>query len=535
MKQLHKWLYAALAGGMLLSACNGVSAVSGFGRPGFGPVRSAANVRTAANTRLVGGPMTDVRNPARTWQDEVIYFIFTDRFANGDRSNDYNVKPQDAWAYHGGDLQGIIGKLDYIRDLGATAIWITPVIDNRDNGFVADFGGGHMQEIWGYHGYWFKDFYKVDEHLGNMAKMQELVQAAHQRGIKVLLDVVVNHTDYDFPFALQGQNPASPYHKWFHHNGEIRDWNNQQQVEDFELAKLPDFDQNNPDTAKYLIDAMKWWISQTHIDGYRIDTVKHVPHSFWQQFDREMRAYAGNDFLLLGEIYTPSPDFMAPYLREGMHSAFDFPLYYAIKDVFGQSQSMRRLGEHFAKDAVYPDASLLSPFIDNHDVPRFLNEARDQQKARLMLSVAFIMSIRGMPMLYYGTETALAGGADPDNRRDMTFNRDPQMMAFVKQMTTLRKQHRALRRGRQLEMWQDDQVYGFSRLTEVANEEVMAFFNNSGQPQIRRVQVRAESPLKATQTRMVNVLNPQDAPQIQDGQLQVTVPPLGFALYRVAQ
>lgn len=532
MKSLHKWLYTTLAGAVLLSACNSVSAGGPAVRQtGPGPVQT---VRAAANVRAAS-KLTDIRSPNRVWQDEMIYFVFTDRFANGDRTNDFNVKTNDPWAYHGGDLQGVINKLDYIRDLGTTAIWITPVIDNRDNGFLADFGGGHMQEIWGYHGYWFKDYYKIDEHLGTMAKMQELVAQAHQRGIKVLLDVVVNHVDYDHPFAVQGKTPGSKYYNWFNHNGEIQNWNNQTEVENGELAKLPDFNQNNPETSKYLIDAMKWWISQTKVDGYRIDTVKHVPHSFWQQFDREMRNYAGDDFLLLGEIYSGYPEFLAAYQREGMHSAFDFPLYYAIKDAFGQGQSMRRLGEVFAKDGVYADASLLSPFIDNHDVPRFLNEARDQQKARLMLSVAFIMSIRGMPMLYYGTEVALPGGADPDNRRDMTFGSDPQMLAFTKQMTGLRKQYRALRRGRQLEMWQDDQVYGFSRLTEVANEEMMVFFNNSNQPQSRRVQVRAESPLRNSQTRMVNVLNASDSPQIQGGQLQVTVPAMGFAMYRVGQ
>ncbi|PKL75607.1 MAG: alpha-amlyase [Candidatus Melainabacteria bacterium HGW-Melainabacteria-1] len=533
MKSLQKWLYTGLASALLLSACNSVSA----GGPVFGPARQPAfaPVQAAANVRAASGRMTDIRNPSRIWQDEIIYFIFTDRFVNGDRNNDFNVKPQDPWAYHGGDLQGVINRLDYIRDLGTTTIWLTPVIDNRDNGFVADFGNGHKQEIWGYHGYWFKDFYKVDEHLGSMAKLQELVQKAHQRGIKVLLDIVVNHTDYDHPFAVNRANPASPHHQWFNHHGEIRDWNNQWQVENHELAQLPDLNQNNPATSKYLIDSMKWWVTQTKVDGYRIDTVKHVPRSFWKTFNREMRSFAGDDFLLLGEIYTPSAEFQAPYLHEGMHSAFDFPLYYTIKDAFGQGGSMRRFADHFAKDRLYPDASLLSPFVDNHDVPRFVHEARDRQRERLMLSMAFIMSIRGMPMLYYGTEVGLPGGADPDNRRDMDFNRDPQLMAFTKQLTAMRKQHRALRRGRQLEMWQDDQVYGFTRLTDVPNEEIMAFFNNSTQPQTRNVQVRAESPLKGSQARMVNLMNPGDVRQIANGQLQVTIPPLGFAIYRVAQ
>jgi alpha-amylase len=527
-------LKATLAAALLASGCSALQPQPFGNAQGLQPVApvglnrfaAPANVRAASNS-------TNLRSTGRVWQDEVIYFVFTDRFANGDRSNDFNVQ-NNPWAYHGGDLQGVINKLDYIKDLGATAIWLTPIIDNRDNGFVADFGGGHKQEIWGYHGYWFKDFYKVDEHLGDMNTVKRLVSEAHKRGIKILLDIVANHTDYDHPFAKERSNPGSKYHSWFNKHGVIKDWNNQWWVENGELAELPDLDQNNPEVAKYVIDNMKWWITQTGVDGFRIDTVKHVPRSFWQKFNQEIRSFAGNDFLLLGEIYTGFPEFQAPYLKEGMHSAFDFPLYYAIKDALGGGQSMRRLGEIFDKDGVYPDASLLSPFVDNHDVPRFVHEASGDKRKKLMLSVAFIMSIRGLPMLYYGTEVGLPGGADPDNRRDMEFSRDNGMREYVKALTTIRKQNRALRRGRQLEMWKDEQVYGFSRLTEVANEEVMAFFNNSEQPQTRRVPIRAESPLKSSQAQMQNLLNPQERVQIQGGFIQVTVPPLSASIYRVA-
>ena len=528
IQKLSRWLCAGFSLSLLLSSCSSVQATPPV------PLRRAPGL-VAQQSASTNSRSTDLRSAGRIWQDEIIYFIFTDRFANGNRSNDFNVKANDPWAYHGGDLDGIIQKLDYIKDLGATAIWITPVIDNRDNGFVADFGNGHKQEIWGYHGYWFKDFYQVDEHLGDMNKVRQLVQTAHQKGIKVLLDVVVNHVDYDHPFAVDRKNPASKYHKWFNQHGVIKNWDDQWWVENGELAELPDLNQNDPETARYLIDSMKWWAKQSGVDGFRIDTVKHVPRSFWKQFNQEMRQAEGDDFLLLGEIYTPSPEFQAPYQREGMHTAFDFPLYYAIKESFGNGQSMRRLGDIFGKDRVYPNAGLLSPFIDNHDVPRFIHEARDQKKERLMLSMAFLMSIRGMPMLYYGTEVGLAGGADPDNRRDMQFNQDPQLRSYFKRLAQMRHSQRALRRGQQLEMWQDDQVYGFSRMTEVANEEIFSFFNNSSQPQTRRVQVRAESPLKNSSATLVNLFNPQERIQIENGQISITIPPMGFAMYGVAR
>jgi len=304
------------------------------------------------------------------WQDQIIYFIFTDRFANGDRKNDFNVKPGDPWAYHGGDLQGVIDKLDYIKDLGATTIWITPPMDNRDNAFKADFGGGKMQEIWGYHGYWTKNFYAVDEHLGSMAKMKELVNKAHEKGIKVLLDIVFNHLDYDHEFAKDRKNPNGKYYQWFNHNGKIQDseWNDPWKVENGDLAELPDLNQKNEEVYRYLLDASKWWIKQTGADGFRLDTVKHVGHDFWKRYARDIKAFAGPDFLLLGEVYDGRPEVNASYIKDGLDSTFDFPFYYAIKDVFGQEKSMRQIGKLFEKDSVYPNPQMLSPFIDNHDV-----------------------------------------------------------------------------------------------------------------------------------------------------------------------
>lgn len=522
---LKKSAFALLSSVFVLSACSSLRPAPNY-LPRQNPLLRTANASTAAVS-----PGTDIKSPVRIWQDEIVYFIFTDRFANGNRSNDYNVKANDPWAYHGGDLDGVIQKLDYIKGLGATAIWLTPVIDNRDEAFVADFGNGRMQEIWGYHGYWFKDFYKVDEHLGDMQKLQELTRLAHQKGLKVLLDIVVNHTDYDHPFAQQKLDKTNKYHAWFNHHGVIKNWDDPWWVENGELAELPDLNQDNPETANYLIDSMKFWARESGADGFRIDTVKHVPRSFWKTFNSEMRRAEGDDFLLLGEIYTPSPEVQANYLREGMHSAFDFPLYYAIKESFGQSQSMRKLGDIFAKDNLYPDANLLSPFIDNHDVPRFVHEVKDRPIDRLKLSLAFIMTIRGLPMMYYGTETALAGGADPDNRRDMNFGQNPGMTSHVKIFTDLRKQHRALRRGKQLEMWQDDQVYGFTRLTNVANEEVIAFFNNSSQTQTRQVSMRAESPLK-NGGQFVNVFDRNDQLAVQNGKVNIKIPPMDFVIYR---
>lgn len=481
------------------------------------------NTESEENISALANKNTSV-NKNSFWQDEIIYFVVTDRFLNSDKNNDFNVKANDPWAYHGGDFQGLINKLDYIKDLGATTIWITPPMDNRDNAFKADFGGGKMQDIWGYHGYWFKDFYAVDEHLGDMKKMQELVSKAHSKGIKVLLDIVVNHVDYDHPWAKDKNNPNGQYYNWFNHAGKIQDneWSNQWKVENGELAELPDLNQNNPETYDYLVKASKWWIQQTKADGFRIDTVKHVGRPFWKKYSKDIHDFAGKDFLLLGEVYEGYPERCADYINDGLDSTFDFPFYYAIKDVFGNGQSAKQLAKLFEKDYLYPNPNMLSPFIDNHDVPRFLHDAGVNGLNKLKLALSFVMTMRGIPMMYYGTEIGLQGGADPDNRRDMVWgNKNPDMIAHVKKLTSIRKQQVALRRGKQLEMWQDDQVFSFLRTTGDPNSEVITVINNSDSKQTRKIQIRAESQM-ANGTKLVNLMS-NDGVTVEDKTITVTL------------
>lgn len=475
------------------------------------------------------------KNKDSFWQDQIIYFIFNDRFSNGDKTNDFNVKANDPWAYHGGDLQGIINKLDYIKDLGATTIWITPPMDNRDNAFKADFGGGHMQDMWAYHGYWFKDFFAVDEHLGTMPKLQELVTKAHSKGIKVLLDIVMNHVDYNHPFAVDKNTPQGKYYNWFNHEGKINDneWSNQWKVEHGELAELPDLNQDNKEVYDYLLKASKWWIDQTKADGFRIDTIKHVSHDFWKKFASEIHQYAGNDFMLLGEVYEPATETVSSYINDGLDSAFDFPLYYTIKSVFGQGQSMKNLANFFKKDKYYPNPNMVSPFIDNHDVPRFLSEAGGNGVAKLKSALSMIMTVRGIPTVYYGTEVALNGGADPDNRRDMTWStKNAELTNYVKTLTSIRAKHVALRRGSQLEMWQDDQIFAYLRSTGNASEDVITAINNSEQQQTRVMQIRAESNMQ-NGTVLSNLLG-NDTVTVNNKSISVTLNPRETKIFAVS-
>jgi glycosidase len=446
-------------------------AVAGCGAPPQSQAAPAvaAGLEAAARAKGLDG-----------WRDEVIYFILTDRFSNGDRSNDFNVKPRDPHAYHGGDFQGIINKLGYIKSLGATTIWITPINDNRDDSLV--------DKYWGFHGYWTKNWETVDEHLGSEAKFKELVNAAHARGIKVMLDMVVNHMGYDAPWTKDAAK-----RDWFHHNGDIKNWDDPWQVENGDISGLPDMNTENPAVLKYMEDMWVSWIKRTNVDAFRMDTVKHVPLKFWSQFNRNVHARAPKDFLLLGEHLNGDPNALAPYTREGdFDSLFDFPMYFTLNDVFARGQSMRKLAQRLEADGAYKDATMLSPFLDNHDMPRFMSIAGGDER-KLRLALAFIMTMRGIPCMYQGTETAQDGAGEPENRKDMNFGANPGMTAYATKLMHLRHQLEPLRRGRQLEMWQDDQIYGFTRLS--GKDEAMAFFNNDSHPQMRDIPLRAESNL----------------------------------------
>ncbi|MEB3283988.1 MAG: alpha-amylase family glycosyl hydrolase [Candidatus Sericytochromatia bacterium] len=438
---------------------------------------------------LTGSGIADAAGRKKTrlerWRDEVIYFVMTDRFHNGDPTNDYKVVKRDPHAYHGGDFAGLIQKLPYIRDLGATAIWITPVNDNRDDALV--------DKYWGYHGYWIKDFNKVEEHLGDEATLKKLVDKAHGMGIKVMLDIVANHTGYGAPMAVDPK-----FRDWFHHNGNITNWDDQYQLENHDIHGLPDFNTENPDVLSYMVDVWTRWAQRTGVDGYRVDTVKHVPKGFWAKFNTAVSTRTKSDFLLLGEVLNGDAGYVGAYTREGrFDTVFDFPMYFTLREVFAEGKSMRRLGERLRQDGAYANAELLSTFVDNHDVPRFMSSAGgDERKLRMALS--FILTARGIPCLYYGTENAMSGKSEEENRADMQFGANPRLNKFVRTLTSLRKELAPLRRGRMLEMWQDDDVYAFSRLNGTARsaEEVIVALNNSDGERRVTMPLRRESQLK---------------------------------------
>ncbi|MFC7371762.1 alpha-amylase family glycosyl hydrolase [Fictibacillus iocasae] len=397
----------------------------------------------------------------RSWQDESIYFIMIDRFHNGDLSNDYEVNTEDPYAYHGGDIKGITKKLDYIKKLGSTVIWLTPVVKNEEKG---------------YHGYWTEDFYKVEEHFGNLDDMKELVSEAHKRDMKVILDLVVNHTGYKTRWLTQTDKKD-----WFHEQQEIYDYQDQEQVENGWLSGLPDFNHENPEVREYLLDVAVYWIKETDIDGYRLDTVKHVPKTFWTDFAKAVRE-AKSDFYLLGEVWHDNPEYIAGYSEAGIGSFVDYPLYNEMTLAFSESgQPLSELASVWDRNKYYYSKPYeMGNFLDNHDNIRFTRQAilnNEDPKKRLRLALTYLYTAPGIPILYQGTEHSMDGGEDPDNRHMMTFPKDDDMEAFTREIAKLRQESLALRRGSYQMVYEDGPIAVFKR--EYKEEIVYIAYNNS--------------------------------------------------------
>ncbi|WP_010094264.1 alpha-amylase family glycosyl hydrolase [Ornithinibacillus scapharcae] len=400
-----------------------------------------------------------------TWEDEIIYFIMIDRFNNGDASNDFEVDINDPAAYHGGDFQGIIDKLDYIKEMGFTAIWLTPIVKNEPKG---------------YHGYWTEDFYEVEEHFGTLEEFKTLVEKAHEKDIKIILDLVVNHTGYQHPWLNDSEKQD-----WFHEEQSIISWDNQKNVEDGRLAGLPDLAQENPETRKYLLDMAKWWIEETDIDGYRLDTVKHVPKDFWEEFSQEVKSVK-EDFFLIGEVWHSDPTYVADYAKTGIDSFVDYPFFNEATRIFSKpDQQIGKFMDGIWKRNVslYENPYILGNFIDNHDNKRFtrLVIEKDQEPvSRLRQALTYMYTAPGIPIIYYGTEIAMDGGNDPDNRRMMEFE-DHELTTYISKLADIRNKHSALTSGDVELVYDQNGMTVFKRSSE--GEQLLVAINNTTEEQ----------------------------------------------------
>jgi glycosidase len=353
---------------------------------------------------------------------DVMYLIMTDRFADGDPSNDGPLadrsKPR---GWHGGDLRGIIQHLDYLQQLGVTTVWITPVYQNH--------------EPQSYHGYGATDMYAVDEHFGSLDDLKTLSAELHRRGMKLVLDTVPNHVG---PAIVWVNDPPEP--DWFHGTKadhrkaqtEFRPltdphapWATRRDVTEGWFANtLPDLNQENATVARYLTQNSIWWIEQAGLDGLRIDTFPYVGREFWHGYHAQLHALYPH-LTTVGEVFNGDPTITSAFaggvtrngVDTGLDTPFDFPTFFALRDVFLKDAPMSKLTDVLRLDALYPHPERLVPFLGNHDTTRFLGEP-GATLPKLKLAFSVLLTMRGMPEIYSGDEIAMSGGADPDNRQN---------------------------------------------------------------------------------------------------------------------
>lgn len=444
------------------------------------------------------------------WADAILYFALTDRFHDGDASNNFKVEKGAKGTYHGGDWQGLIDKLDYLEALGVNALWISPPNNNVEH-FVT--GAGFPD--WAYHGYWAEDFETPEEHFGTMDKLRELVDKAHAKGIRVLLDVVVNHPGYDS--GLYRKQPT-----WFHPNvdvntaGLINGW----------LLGLPDLKTEDPKVAEYLTRAWIGWIDKTGADGFRLDTVKHVDHAFWKSFRKAIHEKHPG-FFQLGEVYGAEPDASAEWLQgDEMDAILDFSFAGSVM-AFLQGRGRTKSFNNYLSVIRYrvPETGLVSHYLDSHDVKGWLFQVNGD-KTLLKLAAVLQMTVIGIPNIYYGDEVGRLGGDWPDNRSDMLWGRkqDAELLAHFTKLCHIRREHRSLSRGKHEGLALESDLYVFRRSLEDGSDRVVVALN------------RAKEPLEATLdlpgSARLEALYGGESLDVKDGKATVKLQGQSFAIYR---
>lgn len=552
-------------------------------KPGFLPVLLLLAACAPPPPELLHG------NFVADWRDEVIYQVLVDRFANGDPNNDWNVDEGDLGRYQGGDWRGLKDKLDYLQALGVTTLWISPAVANveEDAGFSS------------YHGYWTQAFDQHNPHFGESEALIELVNAAHSRGMKIILDIVVNHVgqlfyydinrngrpddnvyggggswggdegdfdpgdnfelervsewdpDWD-PRGVQAETslgesgpapitflevpeirrmPPEPAEfanaDWYNGKGRVVDWRDFDQVVlgDFP-GGLKDLKTTLPEVREALVDVFGRWVTAYGFDGFRIDTLKHVEMSFWPEFTAGIRAQAAtvgkDNFLLFGEAFDGDDTLLGSFTRAAvdgggdMDSVFYFSQKFQVfDDVVRNGQPTRRIedlwaarpqrygtqghagGVHDEGGTALAPTQVLINFLDNHDLPRFLYDYDGDgpyvpTQEMLHVALMLLLTMDGIPCLYYGTELDFAGGNDPANREIIWptgFPTDGATFRWIAALNAARRDLSPLRRGDVQIRWsspndsgapesqaaQDAGIFAFERTYE--GERVLVVLN----------------------------------------------------------
>ncbi|HOW89089.1 MAG TPA: alpha-amylase family glycosyl hydrolase [Elusimicrobiales bacterium] len=462
---------------------------------------TAASLLAGLASAAAPGPDAGLRVPSPDWRDQIIYFVMLDRFNDGDpRNNDQGAgeyDPADVGHYSGGDLRGLAEKLPYIKGLGATAVWITPPVAHQWWSDAVKYGG--------YHGYWGENFMEVDRHFGSMEDMRALSRGLHAGGMYLIQDIVVNHVGNYFyydPTLWDPRDPVKGYKREravgqagapgqppfdqndardpeqagrgiYHWTPDIADYFDPVQERGWQLAGLDDLNTESPAVREALRRSYGYWIREAGVDGFRIDTVIHVPPAFFKDFlysddaaqpgiMRAAKADGREDFLVFGEgfgVEKPCEDKLTLKLESYMRDAggalipgmLNFPLYHSIGDVLAKghpTSEMRCRIETMMRGHKAP--YLLPSFVDNHDVDRFLVGG---SSAALEQSLLLIMTLPGIPVVYYGTEQGFtvqrasmfkagfgSGGRD-------RFDENAPLYKSIRAMSDLRRSNKVFTRG----------------------------------------------------------------------------------------
>ena len=482
-------------------------------RPGSYPLTLITAQGTTTIPFRIESPLPANKHFQGITTDDVIYLIMPDRFADGDQSNNVPAGApaaatdrKNSRSYHGGDLRGIINQLPYLKELGVTALWLTPWYDNWN-------GLNNCDKPWCpntyYHGYHAVDYYAVEDRFGDMATLQELVEKAHALGLKIIQDQVANHVGSQHPWV---KDP--PLDSWFHGTLAKHSVNkfrnstllsphaNQEEfrntLDGWFSDDLPDMNQEEPEVTRYEIQNSLWWIGVTGLDGIRQDTIQYMPRSFIRDLsDALHRQYPG--MWMVGEVFERDAAQTAFFIggHKGwdgidtkLDSVFDFASWSTSLQVFTNKSPMRSLRDQLKYDALYPDPQRITNLANNHDTSRFMSlDGASLEGA--MMHVAYIISLRGIPQIYYGEEIAMEGKDDPDNRRDFPGGfpgdernaftkagrkeKEERMFAWTQAWIRLRKEHSSIRQGRLIDLHYDNDTYVFAR--QDRNETVIVAFN----------------------------------------------------------
>lgn len=507
---------------------------------------------------------TWLEGDAFSWNDAVLYFAFVDRFRNGDPSNDEpqgGVSAIGGWI--GGDFSGITAAIDsgYFDDLGVTALWLSSPNDNPDVSVVGDTGHG----VTAYHAYFPAAARDVENHFGTLDELRQLTHTAHEHGIRVVADFVANHVYEDHPYYSERTNDDE-----FNPKELCRDIDWSKPITCWFEPYLPDINYDHATNVRRTVDDAIWWIENADLDGFRLDAVKHMNHDVSYRLraatDR-LFAHASASFYLVGETFTggwadESAALLDEYVSAGeLHGQFNFPIYWEIVRTLARRETGHETFQDLdsvitASEQRFGALSLMGIFLGNHDVPRFVSHANgdiadmwgngskeqgwsdpppqpsiDGPYERLFLAFTVIMTLPGVPTIYYGDEIGLAGAGDPDNRRMYPWDGDltpAQRDLFQRvQKLGLMRQHRPeLRRGERHTLGLSALSYAYLRVLE---ENVTVVVLNNG-PNQASLSVDVSTWLQ-NGTTLVDGIGGIDTVTVAEGQLTFTLSPWGAGVF----